>query len=77
MNDNYDYIHQASNERLAEMLEGKVRGVDALIDHVEGYNIKDKDLKFLYEDKALYEEAARRLRIPPHRTFHEEYFGEV
>lgn len=75
MND-YDYIHQASNERLAEMLEGKAKGIGVLIDHMEFFKTSD-ELKNLYEEKELYKEAASRLRIPPYRTFHEEYFGEV
>lgn len=62
MIDNYDYIHQASNERLAELLEpiGLDLGVTGNL-----------------EACAIIGEAVRRLRIPPHRTFHEEYFGEV
>lgn len=61
MND-YDYIHQASNERLVEMLEpiGLDLGASGNL-----------------EACAIIGEVARRLRIPPHRTFHEEYMGEV
>ena len=61
MND-YDYIHQASNERLAELLEpiGLDLGASGNL-----------------EACAIIGEVARRLRIPPYRTFHEEYMGEV
>lgn len=62
MND-YDYIHQASNERLAEMLEPIALDLIA-----NGNNL---------EACAIIGEVARRLRIPPNRTFYEEYFGEV
>lgn len=54
----YDYIHKATNARLAEML------VEMSTHHVS-------------EKRVVLEEAARRLRIPPHRTFHKEYMGEV
>jgi hypothetical protein len=60
--DNYDYIHQASNQRLAELLEpiGLDLGASGNL-----------------EACVIIGEVARRLRIPPHRTFHEEYMGEV
>ena len=61
MTDNYDYIHQASNERLAQLLECEI-----------GFRYRLEP-----QDKEIIEEAVRRLRIPPHRTFYEEYFGEV
>ena len=61
MTDNYDYIHQASNDCIADMLE--------VID-------TDEDMAF-GERQEIINEAARRLRIPPHRTFYEEYMGEV
>ena len=62
MTDNYDYIHEAPNERLAEMLE------EIGLDLGANGNL---------ESCAIIGEAVRRLRIPPHRTFHEEYMGEV
>lgn len=61
MTDNYDYIHQASNDCIADMLE--------VID-------TDEDMAF-GERQEIINEAARRLRIPPNRTFYEEYMGEV
>ena len=61
MTDNYDYIHQASNERLAEMIED--------ITNLWSYHPRAELLVLV--------EAARRLRIPQHQTFHEEYMGEV
>ena len=62
MTDNYDYIHQASNQRLAEM-------VTFVADHYSRV--------MTHEENETLRESARRLRIPPHRTFHEEYIGEV
>lgn len=62
MNDNYDYIHQSSNERLAEM-------VTFVADHYSHV--------MTHEENETLRESARRLRIPPHKTFYEEYMGEV
>ena len=62
MTDNYEYIRQASNDRLAEML------APIGLDMGASGNL---------EACAIIGEAVRRLRIPQHRTFHEEYFGEV
>ena len=56
-----DDIHNVTNTRLAEMLEPI-----ALDLGVSG------DL----EACKILGEAVRRLRIPPHPTFHEEYMGE-
>ena len=62
MTDKYeDDIHNVTNARLAEMLEPLGLGLGA-----EGY------LKAC----EIIGEAVRRLRIPPHPTFHEEYMGE-
>ena len=57
----YEHIHMATNARLAEMVE-KVK--------------EDRIEHFRVDEIEVLEEAARRLRIPPHRAFHEEYFGE-
>lgn len=54
--------YRLANERIAEMLEGI--GLDLGV----GGN---------HEACAIIGEAARRLRIPPHPTFQEEYMGEV
>lgn len=62
MTDKYDYIHEASTERIAEMLE------EIGLDLGASGNL---------EACAVIGEAARRLRIPPYLTFHEEYMGEV
>ena len=62
MRDNYEHIHHATNSRLAEMLE-----------HIG----LDLGASGNLEACAIIGEVARRLRIPPHRTFYEEYFGEV
>ena len=58
----YEHIHMATNARLAEMVE-KVK--------------EDRIEHFRVDEIEVLEEAARRLRIPPYRTFHEKYMGEV
>ena len=62
MSDNYEYIYHATDSRIAEMLE------PIGLDLGASGNL---------EACAIIGEVARRLRIPPHRTFYEEYFGEV
>lgn len=59
--DKYEHIHNASYARLAEMLEPIGLDLGASGD---------------LEACAIIGEAVRRLRIPPHLTFHEEYMGE-
>lgn len=62
MTDNYDYIHQAFNERLAEMVEFVADHYSRVMTHEENETLR---------------ESARRLRIPHMMTFNEEYMGEV
>ena len=57
-----DDLHNCTPERLAEMLEE------------QGKIFGEFSYPFL---ECLLTEAARRLRIPPYQTFHEEYMGEV
>lgn len=60
MSDNYEYIHHATDSKIAEMLEE--------LANLWSFHPKE-ELEILIE-------AAKRLRIPPHPTFHEEYMGE-
>lgn len=73
MTDKYeDDIHNCTNPRLADMLEEIANGAEkafGLIDNEEVLEIAK------YENTIL-RESAKRLRIPPHPTFHEEYMGE-
>lgn len=74
MTENYDYIHQASSARIADMLEEIAIGAEKAFGEIEF----DKEvLEIAKQENAILREAARRLRIPPYRTFHEEYMGEV
>ena len=57
-----DDFHNCTNERLAEM-------VTFVADHYSRV--------MTHEENETLRESARRLCIPPHRTFHEEYMGEV
>lgn len=73
MKDKYeDDIHNVTRPRLADMLEEIADGAEkafGLIDNEEVLEIAKHENKILRE-------AAKRLRIPPHPTFHEEYMGE-
>lgn len=68
MTPDFKYIHNATNQRLAEMLEEKTRRLADFIDNAKVVTPE------MLEDRELFSEAARRLRIPPHQTFNDEYF---
>jgi hypothetical protein len=73
MNDNYEHIHHASNPRLAEMLDEIAEKATEGLKQME----LDKEiLDIIKQENAILREAAKRLRIPTHLTFHEEYMGE-
>ena len=74
MTGNYDYIHQASNDRIADMLEEIAIGAEKAFGEIE---FNKEVLEIAKQENAILREAAKRLRIPPYRTFHEEYMGEV
>lgn len=73
MNTNEEYIHQESSDRIADMLEEIAIGAEKAFGEIE---FNKEVLEIAKQEIAILREAARRLRIPPHPTFHEEYMGE-
>lgn len=63
-----EHIAHATNERLAEMLQSLIC-------------MKDASGRCYFQNPneaiEIVDEAARRLRIPPYKTFQDEYMGEA
>lgn len=70
MKDPFEHIHNATNERLAEMLEDWSKEMHTILTD----NFKLQTVHKFGEHIEILNEAARRLRIPPHITFNHEYF---
>lgn len=65
MKDPFEHIHNATNERLAEMVDT----------HNKWRRGETDEQPFSpTELGVILDEVARRLRIPPHITFNDEYF---
>lgn len=66
-------VHNCTSPRLADMLDEIANKATEGLKQVE----LDKEiLDIIKQENAILREAAKRLRIPPHPTFHEEYMGE-
>lgn len=67
-----DDIHNVANARLAEMLEEIADGAEKAFGQIDNEEV----LEIAKHETTILRESAKRLRIPPHPTFHEEYMGE-
>lgn len=66
-------VHNCTSPRLADMLDEIANKATEGLKQVE----LDKEVfDIIKQENAILREAANRLRIPPHPTFHEEYMGE-
>jgi hypothetical protein len=66
-------VHNCTSTRLADMLDEIANKATEGLKQME----LDKEiLDIIKQENAILREAAKRLRIPPYQTFHEEYFGE-
>ena len=66
-------VHNCTSTRLADMLDEIANKATEGLKQME----LDKEvLDIIKQENAILSEAAKRLRIPPHLTFHEEYMGE-
>jgi hypothetical protein len=66
-------VHNCTSTRLADMLDEIANKATEGLKQME----LDKEiLDIIKQENAILREAAKRLRIPPHLTFHEEYMGE-
>ena len=66
-------VHNCTSTRLADMLDEIANKATEGLKQME----LDKEvLDIIKQENAILREAAKRLRIPPHPTFHEEYMGE-
>lgn len=74
MTDKYENdIHNCTSPRLADMLDEIADKAESGLKQME----LDKEvLDIINQEIAILREAAKRLRIPQHPTFHEEYTGE-
>lgn len=70
MKDPFEHIHNATNERLAEMITSWANEMHTIL--MDNYGLPTAS--HIGEHIALLDETARRLRIPPHITFNHEYF---
>jgi len=66
-------LHNVTSPQLADMLDEIASKAEGGLKQIE---ISDEVLEIIKQENAILREAARRLRIPPYQTFHEEYFGE-
>lgn len=73
MKDNYEHIHHASNPRLAEMLDEIAEKATEGLKQME---LDNEVLEIIKHENSILREAAKRLRLPNHITFVEEYMGE-
>lgn len=73
MKDNNEHIHHASNHQLADLLDEIANKAESGLKQIE---LDDEVLEIMKQEEAIIREAAKRLRIPPHPTFLEEYMGE-
>ena len=66
-------VHNCTNPQLADLLDEIANKAESGLKQME----LDKEvLDIIKQENAILREAAKRLRIPPHLTFHEEYMGE-
>jgi hypothetical protein len=66
-------VHNCTSTRLADMLDEIANKATEGLKQME----LDKEiLDIIKQENAILREAAKRLRIPPPLTFHEEYMGE-
>lgn len=73
MKDKYeDDIHNVTSPRLADMLDEIANGAEKAFGQIDNEEV----LEIAKHENKILREAAKRLRIPPHPTFHEEYMGE-
>lgn len=74
MMDKYENdVHNCTNPQLAEMLDEIAEKATEGLKQME---LDDEVLEIIKQENAILREAAKRLRIPPHPTFFEEYMGE-
>ena len=67
-------VHNCTSTRLADMLD---EIADKATESLKQIELVDKEiLDIIKQENAILREAAKRLRIPPYQTFHEEYMGE-
>lgn len=65
-------VHNRTNPRLADMLEEIADGAEKAFGQIDNEEV----LEIVKHENTILRESAKRLRIPPHPTFHEEYMGE-
>lgn len=66
-------VHNCTSTRLADMLDEIANKATEGLKQME----LDKEiLDIIKQENAILREAAKRLRIPPYQTFHEEYMGK-
>ena len=66
-------VHNCTSTRLADMLDEIANKATEGLKQME----LDKEiLDIIKQETTILRESAKRLRIPPHPTFHEEYMGE-
>ena len=66
-------VHNCISPRLADMLD---EIADKATEGLMQMELDKEVLDIIKQENAILREAAKRLRIPPHPTFHEEYMGE-
>jgi hypothetical protein len=73
MTDKYeDDIHNVTSPRLADMLEEIADGAEKAFGQIDNEEV----FEIAKHENTILKQSAKRLRIPPHRTFHEEYMGK-
>jgi hypothetical protein len=66
-------VHNCTNQQLADLLDEIANGAESGMKQIE---LDEEIIEIAKQDIKILREAAKRLRIPPHPTFHEEYMGE-
>lgn len=66
-------IHNCTSPRLADMLDEIANGAEI---GMKQFELDEEIIEIAKKENKVLREAAKRLRIPPHPTFHEEYMGE-
>ena len=66
-------VHNCTNPQLADLLDEIANKAESGLKQME---LSKEVLDIIKQETAILRESAKRLRLPPHPTFHEEYMGE-
>ena len=66
-------VHNRTNPQLADLLDEIANGAEI---GMKQFELDEEIIEIAKKENKVLREAAKRLRIPPHPTFHEEYMGE-